>query len=194
MGSSPLTRGKPVSWRPPRPDRWAHPRSRGENEHSLWVLPTTSGSSPLAQGKPQVTVEGIVEEGIIPAHAGKTLHDPAHRSASTAHPRSRGENPGQLGTGIVGAGSSPLTRGKPIVNVVQRLAGRLIPTHAGKTARSCARRRSRSAHPRSRGENDTGFTAEQVAEGSSPLTRGKHELDFRSGLAERLIPAHAGKT
>ena len=29
------------------------------------------------------------------------------------------------------------------------------------------------AHPRVGGENDTGFTAEQVAEGSSPRGRGK---------------------
>ena len=50
-----------------------------------------------------------------------------------AHPRSRGENPGQLGTGIVGAGSSPLTRGKLLqVAEGERVHG-LIPAHAGKT-------------------------------------------------------------
>ena len=52
--------------------------------------------------------------------------------------------------------------------------GRLIPAHAGKTACSRRRRRSRPAHPRSRGENPGGKLG-----------------DFR---ARGLIPAHAGKT
>ena len=70
-GSSPLTRGKrrlPASvrrrpglipahagktgtgWGPVLAGR-AHPRSRGENEHKPWILPATSGSSPLTRGK-----------------------------------------------------------------------------------------------------------------------------------------------
>ena len=50
------------------------------------------------------------------------------------------------------------------------------------------------AHPRSRGEHFLNDDAEEVAEGSSPLTRGAlfvHVLDFS---VRGLIPAHAGST
>ena len=132
-----------------------------------------------------------------------------------AHPRSRGEN-GYARYRLVGnRGSSPLTRGKPVLHqardavprlipahagktlgedlTVQAVKG-LIPAHAGKTAHASALRSSRWAHPRSRGEN-----AEQVrivlrGLGSSPLTRGKPCWRVRSVLHGGLIPAHAGKT
>ena len=49
-------------------------------------------------------------------------------------------------------------------------------------------------HPRSRGENDSGYQPEQVAEGSSPLTRGKLGMPVTSMMRLGIIPAHAGKT
>ena len=115
-------------------------------------------------------------------------------SDTSAHPRSRGENrPGgkpQLST----QGSSPLTRGK------RRLRGRricrvgLIPAHAGKTLLRAARILRRRAHPRSRGENDSGCRKTDHGEGSSPLTRGKRPHERNAEMHIRLIPAHAGKT
>ena len=111
-----------------------------------------------------------------------------------AHPRSRGENASQVPPLLRDGGSSPLTRGKLRAPQLRAADPRLIPAHAGKTrtdSRCCSARR---AHPRSRGENDTGFTAEQVAEGSSPLTRGKLLSCSDGSQSARLIPAHAGKT
>ena len=53
---------------------------------------------------------------------------------------------------------------------------------------------SRPAHPRSRGENTLSVMVFISGSGSSPLTRGKRfNVAFRE-LADRLIPAHAGKT
>ena len=52
----------------------------------------------------------------------------------------------------------------------------------------------KSAHPRSRGENqiyDLGYYRER---GSSPLTRGKPAVRQYGEGPYRLIPAHAGKT
>ena len=131
-GSSPPTRGKPGSWPRARGQRGlipahagkthprceessgprTHPHSSEENRWRRALPRRTGGSSPLTQGNPQVSVEGTVEEGLIPAHAGKTLHNPAHRSASTAHPRSRGENRALTRLFVKDGGSSPLTRGK----------------------------------------------------------------------------------
>ena len=116
----------------------------------------------------------LCEEGLIPAHAGKT-------SLSRS--------------GLVAAwGSSPLTRGKLARNrrlIVQR---RLIPAHAGKTAPRCGVLDVGRAHPRSRGENRISHGSCAAEQGSSPLTRGKPAVGVGVGIVEGLIPAHAGKT
>ena len=91
-------------------------------------------------------------------------------------------------------GSSPLTRGKPPSRCPRRSRSRLIPAHAGKTgARRASPRRTR-AHPRSRGENGYSWSTSSTSSGSSPLTRGKRDRREAEGQAQRLIPAHAGKT
>ena len=50
------------------------------------------------------------------------------------------------------------------------------------------------AHPRSRGENLRAVHLNPCEQGSSPLTRGKHQGQGRGLLCFGLIPAHAGKT
>ena len=74
-------------------------------------------------------------------------------SLEEAHPRSRGENRGPRGWPAGAAGSSPLTRGKPLEGLAGLLSGRLIPAHAGKTCQRRQVRHEAGAHPRSRGEN-----------------------------------------
>ena len=91
-GSSPLTRGKPSGGAvlhggagliPAHAGktayvtdvtrtRWAHPRSRGENTYSSEYLPKSSGSSPLTRGKLLQCLPEGKQQGLIPAHAGKT--------------------------------------------------------------------------------------------------------------------------
>ena len=111
-----------------------------------------------------------------------------------AHPRSRGENVGQLVPVLSGQGSSPLTRGKPRLMLISRSWRGLIPAHAGKTWSSRKVARPIRAHPRSRGENRHDGQPPRLGHGSSPLTRGKRI--GRDGGSRRtgLIPAHAGKT
>ena len=110
-----------------------HPRSRGENWAALSSMGSHGGSSPLTRGKQIHYLQTPPCPRLIPAHAGKTLHDPAHRSASKAHPHSRGEN-AERGAQILGyLGSSPLMRGKLRSSQSDMLSGGLIPAHAGKT-------------------------------------------------------------
>ena len=111
-----------------------------------------------------------------------------------AHPRSRGENPGNGCRCCICWGSSPLARGKLFSFICDTCCMRLIPARAGKTGgRGFATRRPR-AHPRSRGEN-TGFLERASApSGSSPLARGKQWSREPHSFAVRLIPARAGKT
>ena len=112
----------------------------------------------------------------------------------TAHPRSRGENGQPIVDLIITVGSSPLTRGKPLVASSAYCAPGLIPAHAGKTQRCGHLRRTTQAHPRSRGENGKASAVDLSAMGSSPLTRGKHAAMDANPIGLRLIPAHAGKT
>ena len=172
-GSSPLTRGKHVgeiaardhrglipahagktsptaTWPPPCP---AHPRSRGENRSPSGVRVGFGGSSPLTRGKRSAGCRSPVRRRLIPAHAGKTCNMGVSPCDPPAHPRSRGENH-DVGGGLgLFNGSSPLTRGKPhSYSWVVSLPG-LIPAHAGKTTVAVPPTGSRTAHPRSRGEN-----------------------------------------
>ena len=153
-GSSPLTRGK--LWLLPaiaggarlipahagKTDRCgqsmlvraAHPRSRGENLGTPSPRHPLYGSSPLTRGKlpgggyPETLV------GLIPAHAGKTGHQPPPPGRHSAHPRSRGENHPPSSTRANTPGSSPLTRGKHTVADTSVGCNGLIPAHAGKTS------------------------------------------------------------
>ena len=50
------------------------------------------------------------------------------------------------------------------------------------------------AHPRSRGEHLTGWSAARIARGSSPLARGTRDILQLDQLRTRLIPARAGNT
>ena len=133
-----------------------------------------SGSSPLTRGKPDHQRRGLNPRGLIPAHAGKTGFVPL--------------------AVLAGEGSSPLTRGKPANTWDPLLEMRLIPAHAGKTNLFVASDAAIAAHPRSRGENIQGMADALNNVGSSPLTRGKHADRTVYDLADRLIPAHAGKT
>ena len=172
----------------------AHPRSRGENGHATHVLKSDHGSSPLTRGK-RVRLRGRRQgRRLIPAHAGKTSGDEIRACRVGAHPRSRGENPDLKADTVRAAGSSPLTRGKLTLDDPAQVMRGLIPAHAGKTGRHGPQTWSRTAHPRSRGENEAELSPSSDDSGSSPLTRGKPTGARRTRARSRLIPAHAGKT
>ena len=152
------------------------------------------GSSPLTRGKQGHGLHQVVVRGLIPAHAGKTSYRRRRYRPRPAHPRSRGEN---RSCGLVGEcleGSSPLTRGKRRAPTGSRRRRRLIPAHAGKTARGSRTIRAGRAHPRSRGENPGASWVTFAPAGSSPLTRGKRCDAPVPAPDGGLIPAHAGKT
>ena len=136
----------------------------------------------------------LFQEGLIPAHAGKTKRDRVEASRIPAHPRSRGENHDDNRPREIKQGSSPLTRGKPVraSRCLARLG--LIPAHAGKTGVARYEDICGAAHPRSRGENIVTTGDYDGNLGSSPLTRGKRVPHYRRDRHGGLIPAHAGKT
>ena len=117
------------------------------------ALEEASGSSPLTRGKQDPYYDALDATRLIPAHAGKTEIVIALVRSGTAHPRSRGENTIREDIPPVDNGSSPLTRGKPVIENPSLLPRRLIPAHAGKTELFSGGLEGGWAHPRSRGEN-----------------------------------------
>ena len=172
-GSSPLTRGKQACNKScnktrglipahagkttrtgePVPSTTAHPRSRGENSRHVHVVAPLKGSSPLTRGKLPSRRSIASQDGLIPAHAGKTTAGTSPSRWQRAHPRSRGENRRFRRSYVMGFGSSPLTRGKQRADEEWPNEGRLIPAHAGKTSPGRRSHHGSRAHPRSRGEN-----------------------------------------
>ena len=111
----------------------AHPRSRGENQPSRVTSANPYGSSPLTRGKRARPRAWVACRWLIPAHAGKTRRLQRWPCVPPAHPRSRGENADAVDFPDMAAGSSPLTRGKPLILVSGPGCSGLIPAHAGKT-------------------------------------------------------------
>ena len=112
----------------------------------------------------------------------------------SAHPRSRGEHETASAMESHLGGSSPLTRGALQLSKLVHAAERLIPAHAGSTAKASPPVFSISAHPRSRGEHAKKSKSRNLGKGSSPLARGTPQGNFTLAVKERLIPACAGNT
>ena len=120
-------------------------------------MPTVSslpdGSSPLARGTRARSQRGDRVRRFIPARAGNTSASATRLSATTVHPRSRGEHNAMRAPNSARHGSSPLARGTPGRGSVGIHASRFIPARAGNTSGTCCWRSRRSVHPRSRGEH-----------------------------------------
>ena len=132
-------------------------------------------------------------DGIIPAHAGKSLGRCSVFCFFWDHPRSCGEK--WLFSLLAGGnlGSSPLMRGKGPVPSVNGLIVGIIPAHAGKSQVRTYAPAAAEDHPRSCGEKCPGTTIAVLFIGSSPLMRGKACFPAMCLDSCRIIPAHAGK-
>ena len=213
-GSSPLTRGAlcrcmATSQQPglipahagstraistSRTRRRAHPRSRGEHNHTVNHLRGGWGSSPLTRGARVAVFNAYSVRGLIPAHAGSTPAVSTSPGPPTAHPRSRGEHGKAHTLSAVLDGSSPLTRGAGNDLEFEDEYEGLIPAHAGSTVPPCCARPQAWAHPRSRGEHVLKDVLVVLLLGSSPLTRGARASACTTRNPRGLIPAHAGST
>ena len=152
------------------------------------------GSSPLTRGAPVVRTTSASATRIIPAHAGSTPRSRSCVASRRDHPRSRGEHAPSAPLITCGQGSSPLTRGAPLVVLAGFRRLRIIPAHAGSTMLAESIPPPPGDHPRSRGEHPRPGPFRGCGEGSSPLTRGAREPAMCALVVARIIPAHAGST
>ena len=88
---------------------------------------------PAWAGKLDAAHRQLGGDGPIPTHAGKTHSHSLPPITTLAHPRSRGENYERKTGEPITSGSSPLTRGKQVVEREGECHRGLIPAHAGKT-------------------------------------------------------------
>ena len=71
---------------------WAHPRAGGENAARAVAARVGGGSSPRGRGKLHPKTGKPLDDGLIPARAGKTRRSRRISPSSGAHPRAGGEN------------------------------------------------------------------------------------------------------
>ena len=191
-GSSPHTRGAPLSRPPTSPtvriipayagstavaspgisSSWDHPRIRGEHRPRMSIPFSSLGSSPHTRGARGRVFRRWIPAGIIPAYAGSTWLALEAAFWSLDHPRIRGEHLQCLFHFPEPGGSSPHTRGARRLRHGDRAGARIIPAYAGSTVADAGWRGDNGDHPRIRGEHFGGNTKEAVDAGSSPHTRG----------------------
>ena len=71
-GNIPAYAGKTAAWVAFVADAREHPRVCGENSYFYSTSCPHQGTSPRMRGKPREEVLQLIEEGNIPAYAGKT--------------------------------------------------------------------------------------------------------------------------
>ena len=152
------------------------------------------GSSPLSRGIHRATFKRLHLGRIIPALAGNTGCGFVSGAPKRDHPRSRGEYAASTGVMLDASGSSPLSRGIPVMTTAAEITTGIIPALAGNTAPPPNRLTWRTDHPRSRGEYTRGTVAYHRSTGSSPLSRGIPPWRRRCWTSRRIIPALAGNT
>ncbi len=172
----------------------AYPRWRGGNEDNGVAIFDLVGLSPLARGKRMARRVPGRSIGPIPAGAGETKRSPAAPAILTAYPRWRGGNDAGATYDEPLDGLSPLARGKPSAMDFFPYRMGPIPAGAGETARRSSSLPGAGAYPRWRGGNRLTRVFTRVAEGLSPLARGKPCRARARRRQSGPIPAGAGET
>ena len=105
------------------------------------------------RGKQKPEINDVLEVGITPAHAGKTIPKTSLLLFDWDHPRACGENQKEQYNRIYALGSPPRMRGKQMIGFGLHCRMRITPAHAGKTATRTTFRLQKKDHPRACGEN-----------------------------------------
>ena len=132
-GIIPAGAGKRYTYRKVSKNGPDHPRGCGEKRRARVAVCGCGGSSPRVRGKENTQMDGGVEDGIIPAGAGKSRRRHRRPTRHRDHPRGCGEKAAGFGDGGGGGGSSPRVRGKASNPPLTWHAIGIIPAGAGKS-------------------------------------------------------------
>ena len=152
------------------------------------IIPAYAGSTPSGRKRSPSS------SWIIPAYAGSTRRRCRWPPAGRDHPRIRGEHSIWGSANVDCVGSSPHTRGAPLVDGVDQVLTGIIPAYAGSTGTLRLLYIQSRDHPRIRGEHVSALLSAVEDAGSSPHTRGAPLNLFRALAVCRIIPAYAGST
>ena len=161
-------------------------RSRGKS--------ATGGSPPPMRGKGRGHYCALMQSGITPAHAGKSIALKSARNRAQDHPRPCGEKMDTATLGLQEKGSPPPMRGKGDAAIWTLCAMRITPAHAGKSALQLFCLRITQDHPRPCGEKVGHLSATRASMGSPPPMRGKGRRRVVRVEVAGITPAHAGKS
>ena len=132
------------------------------------------------------------EPRFIPAYAGNAHTKTPVEPQDPVHPGMRGERR-LRGLVLIGQpGSSPYARGTQRGRTAGLGLSRFIPACAGNAGTSPASTARHSVHPRMRGERGLVGVLKPPGGGSSPHTRGTHDVCLIDTPPSRFIPAYAG--
>ena len=151
------------------------------------------GSSPRAGRRRHALATAGARQGLIPASGETTGASRRGRTAGTAHPRERGDDPAGTTAPKRCTGSSPRA-GRRRASAHAVAAGvRLIPASGETTWRRSPTGTRWRAHPRERGDDLSGAGLASTTPGSSPRAGRRREHPARRAGRDRLIPA-SGET
>jgi len=174
------------------PYRWDHPRARGEQDESAYVMATVGGSPPRARGAAHVLRCSGPVGGITPARAGSSCVRPFIQRDRWDHPRARGEQPGIKVMIVRRTGSPPRARGAAIPQSAYRPPPGITPARAGSSPGWHSAAAFRQDHPRARGEQVYPIAVYQYSGGSPPRARGAEKKRAAPWMYTRITPARAG--
>ena len=193
-GITPARAGKTISARLRRGRRRDHPRACGENPSRPSTSQRAKGSPPRVRGKHTRSFAAPRAVRITPARAGKTSRAAGGAAHHRDHPRACGENMQRASKRRRPPGSPPRVRGKQGRARFERIAARITPARAGKTACRCAELGLSLDHPRACGENFLNWVDKRQEQGSPPRVRGKRRRSSYAISETGITPARAGKT
>ena len=145
------------------------------------------------RGSLALTTGGGIEDGSIPARAGKPVTILAFCFLQRVYPRPCGE---ALASSLYSssiARLSPPVRGSQLTETEASREKRSIPARAGKPSAATSTTRRRRVYPRPCGEATKVVTLPDSTAGLSPPVRGSHPSRRWPRRRARSIPARAGK-
>ena len=152
------------------------------------------GSPPHMRGK-VISRRGFdSNDGITPAHAGKSSLLHIHSQALRDHPRTCGEKHNTCFYPLSIVGSPPHMRGKVGYFACRSSSGGITPAHAGKRSFIFKKFCKAGDHPCTCGEKLSSLEISQPEFGSPPHMRGKAGTSSETVAYKGITPAHAGKS
>src|SRR5690606_8556484 len=152
------------------------------------------GSPPRARGAPCGPSADVGDSGITPACAGSTTTLEDELTATTDHPRVRGEHLDRAIRLPCHLGSPPRPRGAPLGRTLIDFSVGITPACAGSTVASRTVRDGNGDHPRVRGEHPALLKKLMTAFGSPPRARGAPVATPATCMGSGITPACAGST